>query len=251
MTDTIKQEYDTQAANYTSKNIPLLQLDDELLISALGDATGDTVLDLAGGSGLKARIAIDAGAVAVDVVDISRDMMQEGQKEEKALDRDVIRWFEADISKPLGHLPLQPQYDIVMAHWPFDHADSMETLEGMLRNTVAYLKPGGRFFGSRVRDPYAPAVQSGELGVVYKDHEEFPGGVRYRWDILGSFSAGIEAASMNATLSGATEIYGGFGLVNVQIESYENTATVRENPQLWESFLQQPAVELVKATKKL
>ncbi|GAW25259.1 putative protein (sam-dependent methyltransferases) protein [Rosellinia necatrix] len=56
---------------------------------------------------------------------------------------------------------------------------------------------------------------------------------------------------MELTYSGSTEIYERHGLVDVQIEPYENAPIVKENPELWESFLQQPGAALVKATKKL
>ncbi|KAI0459356.1 S-adenosyl-L-methionine-dependent methyltransferase [Xylaria acuta] len=251
MANTVKKEYGAEAVNYDnfwSEGSPLVRLDTELFISALGRVPGAVILDLAGGSGIKARHALDAGASAVDVVDISQEMMHTGQKIEADLERDVIRWFEADISKPLNHLPLHPQYDIVMAHWPFDHADSMAVLEGMFQNVAKYLKPGGRFFGVRCCDPRAPAMGTGEVGVIFKDFEEIPGGVKYRY-AFNSFGSEIEATSMEATYSGSTEIYEKHGLVDVQIEPYENALTVQENPKLWESFLQQPGVAMVKATK--
>ncbi|KAI1736741.1 S-adenosyl-L-methionine-dependent methyltransferase [Xylaria scruposa] len=251
MADTVKKEYDSEAVNYDtfwSENSPLVRLDSELFISALGKVPGAVVLDLAGGSGIKARFALDAGASAVDIVDISREMMQEGQKVEAKLNRDSIRWFEADISKPLDHLPLHPHYDIVMAHWPLDHADNMAVLEGMFQNITKYLKPGGRFYGVRCCDPRAPAMGTGDVGVIFRDFEEIPGGLKFRY-AFSSAPDGIEAASMEATYSGSTEIYEKFGLVDVQIEPYENARTVQENPKLWESFLQQPGVAMVKATK--
>ncbi|KAI1126984.1 S-adenosyl-L-methionine-dependent methyltransferase [Nemania abortiva] len=256
MAEVVKVEYGAEAANYDSfwtTGNAFVRLDSELFISALGtSAAGASILDLAGGSGIKARFAINAGAVAVDIVDLSQAMMREGQKVEEGLNRNVIRWFEADISKPLDHLPLRPQYDIVMAHWPLDHADSMEVLEGMLHNITSYLKPGGRFFGVRCCDPRAPAMVSGELGVVFKDFEEIPGGLKFRYafDSAGSGTA-IEATSMEATYSGSTAIYEKFGLVDVQIEPYENAQVVKENPKMWESFLRQPGLAMVKATKKL
>ncbi|KAI1187137.1 S-adenosyl-L-methionine-dependent methyltransferase [Nemania serpens] len=253
MADVVKSEYGVEATNYEAlwtTDMPFARIDTELFVSALGRVPGAVILDLAGGSGIKARCAIDAGAAAIDIVDISQEMMREGQMNRTSLKRDVIRWFEADISKPLDDLPLRPQYDIVMAHWPFDHAESMAMLEGMFRNVTAYLKPGGRFFSVRCCDPRAPCMATGELGVVFKDFEEIPGGLKFRY-AFNSLSSHIEATSMEATYSGSTEIYEKFGLVDVQIEPYENAKVVIENPKLWASFLQQPGLAMVKATKKL
>ncbi|KAI1289003.1 S-adenosyl-L-methionine-dependent methyltransferase [Xylaria venustula] len=254
MTDTVKNEYNSHAANYDAfwaTDTPLTRLDNELFVSALGQVPGAVILDLAGGTGFKARLALAAGAAAVDVVDVSPEMMREGQRKEASLHRaGAMRWFEADISKPLDHLPLRAQYDIVLANWPFEHAENMEVLEGMFRNIAKYLKPagGGRFLGVRCADPRSPAMVRGDLGVVFKDFEEIPGGLRWRY----AFDAGgseIESASMEATYSGSTEIYERHGLVDVQIEPYENAPVVRENPELFESFLKQPGIALVKARK--
>ncbi|KAI1118720.1 S-adenosyl-L-methionine-dependent methyltransferase [Nemania sp. NC0429] len=197
MADVVKSDYGVAATNYDTlwtTDMPFARIDTELFVSALGRVPGATILDLAGGSGIKARCTIDAGAAAIDIVDISPEMMREGQVKEASLSRDVIRWFEADISKPLDHLPLRPEYDIVMAHWPFDHAESMAALEGMFRNVAAYLKPGGRFFGVRCGDPRAPAMATGELGVVFKDFEEIPGGLKFRY-AFSTVAGGIVATS--------------------------------------------------------
>ncbi|KAI0486176.1 S-adenosyl-L-methionine-dependent methyltransferase [Xylaria cf. heliscus] len=250
MAGTVKSEYDAEAVNYETfwtENSPIVRLDTELFISALGKVPRTIILDLGGGSGIKAGYALDAGAMTVDIVDISQEMINQGQKAELDRGRDLTRWFEADISKPLDHLPLYPQYDIVMAHWSLDHADSMATLEGMFQNIAKYLKPGGRFYGVRCCDPHAPAMGTGDLGVIFKDFKKIPGGLKYRYAF--NSDNGIEAASMEATYSGSTEIYEKHGLVDVQIEPYENARTVQENPKLWESFLKQPGVAMVKATK--
>ncbi|KAF2965108.1 hypothetical protein GQX73_g8441 [Xylaria multiplex] len=250
MANIVQKEYNSEATSYDTyytEESPMARFDLEIFISALGLVPGAVILDLGGGSGIKARLALDAGAAAVDVVDISEGMMREGEATEKKLNRDAIRWFEADISKPLDHLPLHPQYDIVMANWPLDHASNMAMLESMFQNISDYLKAGGRFLGIRTCDPRAPAMTTGELGVVYKDFEEIPGGLKYRYTFGSSIP--IEAASMEATYSGSTEIYEKYGLVDVQIEPYENAQTVRDNPEVWEAFLKQPGVAMVKALK--
>ncbi|KAI0508350.1 S-adenosyl-L-methionine-dependent methyltransferase [Xylaria bambusicola] len=253
MVDVVRKEYDAEATNYDtnlSATLPLIRLDNELFISAIGDATGAVILDLAGGSGVKARFAINAGAAAVDIIDISPGMMREGQNIEATLNRDVMRWFEADISQPLDHLPLKPQYDIVMANWPFDHVENMDVLEGMFRNIEKYLKPGGRFLGARTCNPRVPEMIKGSLGAKYANFEDIPGGVRYRFS-LDSFESDIVASSMEATYSGSTEIYEKFGLVDIQVEPYENAKVVKEHPKLWEAYLQEPGMAMVKATKKI
>lgn len=76
--------------------------------------------------------------------------------------------------------------------------------------------------------------------------EFLTGNVHHRLEMMTDSGFAVEA-----TYSGSTEIYEKFGLVDVQIEPYENAKVVIENPKLWASFLQQPGLAMVKATKKL
>ncbi|KAI1811929.1 S-adenosyl-L-methionine-dependent methyltransferase [Poronia punctata] len=254
-TDRLRSEYSEQAVDYHEfyDNPPLAsRLETELFAAAIDHPTtkGAVILDLGGGAGMKARIALDAGAAAVDVVDFSAEMMRGGQESEAALGRNAIRWFEADVSRPLAHLPLRPQYDIVMANWLFDHCSSPEMLAGLWSNIGAYLRPGGRFLTLRVGNPRAPSLLTGELGYLYRDFEEIPGGLKYRF-VFPSPPVDIEVYSMEAMYSGSTEMYEKYGLADVRNEPFENAKVVRENPELLKSFLKDPAFFLAFATKKL
>ncbi|KAI1336492.1 hypothetical protein F5Y15DRAFT_418801 [Xylariaceae sp. FL0016] len=86
--DQVKQDYDANAAQYADYHTsPLGTLEKQLICTALGDCTGSTVLDLGGGAGFHARHALDAGATAVDVVDLSPEMLRRGQAIEDARGR--------------------------------------------------------------------------------------------------------------------------------------------------------------------
>ncbi|KAI0396291.1 S-adenosyl-L-methionine-dependent methyltransferase [Xylariaceae sp. FL0594] len=249
-----KSDYAAKAVEYQAfydKQSLMSRIDEDLFGAAVSDPTtqGAVILDLGGGAGLKARMALDAGAAAVDVVDYSPEMMREGQEIEKGLGRDSIRWFEADVSQPLSHLPLHPQYDILMANWVFDHASSMEMLEGMFRNVASYLRPGGRLLCTRAGNPRAPCLLTGELGVVYKDHEEIPGGLRYRF-VFTALGIDFEGSSMEVMYSGSTEMFEKHGLIDIKNEPFENAEVVKENPELFKSFFEDPAFVILKATKR-
>jgi hypothetical protein len=77
-------------------------------------------------------------------------MLEVGIEIEQKLGREgKIRWFEADASKAMHHLPLMPEgYDIVMCNWLFDHAETDEasTLEHKIwletHTTVADMSTG-------------------------------------------------------------------------------------------------------------
>ncbi|ROV95972.1 hypothetical protein VMCG_07973 [Cytospora schulzeri] len=257
-----KDQHEAQASSYGRfEPTPFGILEHQLHESALGDCTDLTVLDLGGGQGLRARQAVDHGAKAVDVVDLSPEMMHMGQKIEESLGRGnkVLRWFEADVSKPeeLARVPLrfkEEGYDMVMSNWLFDHAGDMAMLDGMLRSIVAYLKPGGRFIGTRAfNTPRAPAMTSSKYGATFKDFEEIPGGLAYRYVLHMDPPVQYDAASMEATYNPAKmdELHAKYGLEDTQIEPYGNASWIRSDPDYWKLFLDQPSIAIVKARKKL
>lgn len=139
---------------------------------------------------------------------------------------------------------------MVIVGWTFDHATSMEMLEGMWRNIARYLKPGGRFIYVRSGDPQAPSLVSGELGVVFKDFEKIPGGLKYRYS-FNSTSVDVEGTAMETMYSGSTEMHEKYGFVDFKVQPYEETEVVKENPELWKSFLERPGMAVVTATKKV
>ena len=247
----IKDLYDNSASTYNSyvTDLPQGILETQLIASALGDCSGQTVLDLGGGTGARARQAVDAGAISVDVVDITPGMLRAGQAVETSLGRNKINWYEADASRPLDHLPLQ-QYDVVMVNWLFDHAANLESLEGMWQNTTKYLKPRGRFIGVRSGNPRAAAYQSGKYGVIYKNLEPFPHGVKLHCTILTNPPLDFEATLMDVVYTGSTEMHTKYGLEDVQLEPFENAEAVRNNPDFWALYLEQPPMVVVKARKR-
>ena len=248
------KDYDTSAVSYNDySSLPSGQLESQLIKLALGDCTGLTILDLGGGTGLHAREAMDLGADTVDIVDVSSGMLRVGQESENSLGRkNAIRFFEADVSKSLSHLPLHENgYDIVMANWIFSFADTMEVLEGMFHNIVSHLKPGGRFIGVRDADPWSPALKSNKYGGSCSWIKEIPGGVKYLCVIHCTPPIEFEGASLEIIYSGSTEMYERFGLTNVAIVPYASAEVIQNNPEFWQLFLERPNLAVVQAVKKL
>ncbi|XXG95440.1 hypothetical protein Hte_001702 [Hypoxylon texense] len=250
-----KRTWSDVAATYNDYGLlPLGRLESQLIEQALGDCTGLSILDLGGGTGLHAREAINLGASRVDIVDISGEMLKIGQQEtEKSLSpeaKDKIRFFEADVSKPLDHLALpRGGYDVVMGNWIFSSAGSMEVLEGIFRNIAAYLKPGGRFVGVRDADPWSPALVE-KYGATYEWVKRIPGGVRYRCTLHCTPPIEFESACLETIYSGSTELHEKFGLADVRNVPYEKARVVQEDGPFWEFFLEHPHLAVVHAVKK-
>ncbi|GAB1310583.1 S-adenosyl-L-methionine-dependent methyltransferase [Madurella fahalii] len=256
-----KREYDALAEGYNDfSQTPIGLLESQLIKMALGDLTGLTVLDLGGGSGLHAREAIDLGAVSVDIVDISPGMMKVAQDIEKSLGRNVMRFFEGDAAKPLSHLPLREEgYDVVMANWVFNFAESIEVLEAMFRNVTTYLKRGGRFVGVRdaninVDSAALPSTGiNGKYGARLLWVKPLPGGERgYKYFVRldSHVPVEFEGSSLEILNSGSPEVYEKAGLSDIEIVPYESAEVVRKDPEFWKEFLELPYMAVVKATKK-
>lgn len=252
-----KTQYNAVATSYNSvTDLPTSKLEAQLIRTALGDCTGLHVLDLGGGSGLHARRALDeAHAESVDAVDISREMMRVGEEIERQAAREgKIRWFEADLSRPVGEQIKdrglrEEGYDVVMANWLFDHATSVEDLRGMWGNVVRYLKPGGRFLGVRVQSIRADYMKDGKYGATFEAVEKIPGGLKYQCSLLTDPPFSFEATSMESTYSLVDDIPKELGLVEFKVVPPEDMEIVKADLEFWEDFLQDPNMAVVTATK--
>jgi len=250
-----KTQYEGFAVKYDSvEDLPCAQLEAQLVQAALGNCTGIKVLDLGGGSGLHARKAVNAGAAMVDVVDISPAMMQIGQDIETKLGREgIIRWHEADVSKPLNEQDisiLQPgQYDMVLANWVFDHATSLENLKGMWHNIAVYVRPGGKFLGVRVANPRAECVQVGKYGVRFENVQQIPDGMRYQVACLTKPPFAFEGTSMEASYTLNDDIPRQHGFVDIRVLPSEDMEIVKSDTEFWKMYLEDPNFVLVTARK--
>ncbi|KAI1456636.1 methyltransferase-like protein [Annulohypoxylon moriforme] len=252
MESQLVKEYDTQGGRYSdyATQFPFAKIETELFQTVLGDCKGQTVLDLGGGSGLKAREAVDAGAVAVDVVDVSVSMMESGKEVEKSLGREsVINWHVGDVARDLSGLPLRPSYDLVIVGWTFDHAHDLTEYEGMWRNAAAYLKPGGRIVSVRAGDPQG-APWDGRYGVLTSAFEKTTDGFHYRYSFLLDPPLEFEASSVNVSIKGDVELPKKYGFTDFSSAAPEDSAVVKADPEFWKPFVDNPAFVVFQARKR-
>ncbi|RDA94053.1 hypothetical protein CP533_5327 [Ophiocordyceps camponoti-saundersi (nom. inval.)] len=250
------KQYDIIGDDYIRNSdvtTPHAKLVSELVGKALGNCNGLTVLDLGGGDGLHARRALDAGAEYVDVVDISKLMIDIGKRRARAGEGDRIRWFVADATKPLlGQCDISPpdgKYDIVMGNWLLDSAvKSEEDYEPMWRNIVSHLKPGGKFLGVRTRYPgiYGRAGRV-KYGVTWADIKEVPGGWRYRVLIHVDPPFTLEATTMRDSATMVNEVPRRLGLIDFEEVAIEETEIYKSDPEFWKEMREEPMLAVVVA----
>ncbi|PVH95163.1 S-adenosyl-L-methionine-dependent methyltransferase [Periconia macrospinosa] len=260
----LQKDYDEQASMYNVlMKWPFGIFENQIFASAVqsGDmCKGASILDLGGGTGLRARQTLAAGATRVDVVDISDEMMAVGKKDAEALlgteGSKRLRWFHGDASKQLfgegGVLGLTPPYDVVLANWVFDHVDDPAVLEAMWRNISAAVRPGGWFVGVRACDPRCDAMISGKYGPTCQDFSEFPDGLYYSSTIpgVGIPDVHLKNASLKVSYSGSTEMHELHGFYDVQIEPCDHLDIVKADPEFWQSWKDAPGFVVVKARKR-
>ncbi|KAI0018735.1 methyltransferase-like protein [Xylariomycetidae sp. FL0641] len=207
------------------------------------------VVDLGGGTGLKTRLALDAGAAAVDVVDLSASMLRAGRAALGGGGDGRVRWLVGDAAAAAGGAR---KYDLALAGWIFDHAYTPAQLDAMWANLARLLRPGGRLIGVRCNDPRSASAAEGKYGARFTDHEPMPGGLKYRYLLTpGGGHPAVEcaASSLEASYAGAAEVAARHGFAEVRVLPCADAEVVRRDPAFWEGFVREPFFAVFTATR--
>jgi ubiquinone/menaquinone biosynthesis C-methylase UbiE len=135
-------DYDNIAKQYReSKKLPFRQHAEWYSYrKMLDDVAGKSVLDLACGEGFYSRRIKKNGAKQVIGVDLSEKMIELARKRE-AQDQLGISYTVGDITE-LGKIG---NFDLVVASYLLNYAQTKEHLLDMCRTIFTNLKPGGCF----------------------------------------------------------------------------------------------------------
>lgn len=136
------QHYDNISQEYKkSKELPVRQhIEKFTYFNMLGDLTGKSILDLACGEGFYTRKFKQKGASLVVGVDISEKMVELARQEEAKQQLD-IEYIVGDVLE-LGKIG---SFDLVVASYLLNYAQTKEQLLKMCGNIFTNLKRGGRF----------------------------------------------------------------------------------------------------------
>ncbi len=133
--DTIAQQY----KNYHESPC-CLYIDAYTYFHLLGELAEKSILDLGCGEGFYTRKFKQKGAARVVGVDISEKMIELARQQE-AREKLGIEYIVRDVCK-LGKID---SFDLVVASFLLNHAQTKEQLLQMCQTIYANLKPGGRF----------------------------------------------------------------------------------------------------------
>ena len=134
--------YDTIAQQYQqSKKLPYrLHIEAYTYFNLLGELAGKSILDLGCGEGFYTRQFIEKGAARVVGVDISPKMIELARQQE-AREPLGIEYIVCDVLE-LGKID---SFDLVVASYLLNYAQTKEQLLKMCQSIFANLKPGDRF----------------------------------------------------------------------------------------------------------
>ncbi|MEZ4435100.1 MAG: methyltransferase domain-containing protein [bacterium] len=110
------------------------------LLAALGDLRGQTVLDLACGTGAYSRMFAEAGAEKVVGVDISNEMLEYARAAEAARPLG-IEYHHSDVAE----LPDLGTFDLVAAVYLLHYSPTEAHIAKVCDRIAAHIRPGGRF----------------------------------------------------------------------------------------------------------
>jgi toxoflavin synthase len=241
--------YDEIAEEYQrAKQQPWrLHLEHFTLFKLLGDLQGKSVLDLACGEGFYSRFLKRRGAARVVGVDISEGMIELARREE-AKTTLGIDYRVHDVRT----LALDETFDVVVAAYLLNYAQTGEELLTMCTAITRHLKPGCRFVtvnnNPRQSEEYFPTTRA------YGFIKRAEGPVREGTPVDYVFFLGEESfAITNYHLSVATheQALKAAGFRQVTWHDPELSPEVEGNAerQYWSAFLAHPPVVFLDCVK--
>jgi len=148
-------DYDKIASQYKlSKTLPFRQYIEWFSYQKmLGDVAGKSILDLACGEGFYSRKIMQAGARKVVGVDISASMIELAVERENT-DSLGIAYHVGDVME----LGKTGSFDLVVASYLLNYAQTKQQLLKMCQTVAANLKSGGRFVSINNNPDQSPAT---------------------------------------------------------------------------------------------
>lgn len=175
--------YDDIVFDYAAikSNLFKVRCEEPTFWGALGDVSGQKVLDLACGSGHYSRAIRARGAAEVTGVDVSPEMVAAAVAEEEAAPAGIV--FAVGSADSYEHP--SGAVDVVTAQYLLPYARTLAALEGMCAAVFRSLRPGGRFVSvtSTFFEGFRP--ESRELGYALDWEGALEDGIEVQLTLFG------------------------------------------------------------------
>ncbi|WAJ36259.1 class I SAM-dependent methyltransferase [Pseudomonas sp. GOM7] len=150
------------------------------LMHMAGDVKGQSVLDLACGYGFFGRELLRKGASRVVGVDISEKMIDLA-REESRKNGDTIEFHVRNVC----NMESFGKFDMVMAAWLFNYAESLDDMKKMFKAVANNLKPSGRLVAYTVEPDFQLAKGNfTNYGVNVLTEEPWAEGFRHQAEFV-------------------------------------------------------------------
>lgn len=248
-------DYDEIGSEYLlTKELPWKRFSESYtFFNAVGPVRGLRLIDVACGEGFYSRQFRDAGAEVVGV-DLSQEMIRIA-REREAREPKGIRFEVGDAADLAGVVERAGlgMFDVAVAQWLLDYADSRESLRRMCRSLARVVRPGGRFvhLGGCFESLFDHPESFAPYGVQLEVLESCGDGSRCRWTVKrGSESVSAEntmwtPATINAELEAA-----GFGEIGWPPAEISPRGLAEMGAEYWSGFLEHPYHAVTRATRR-
>jgi ubiquinone/menaquinone biosynthesis C-methylase UbiE len=238
-------DYDLIAEQYKrSKQSPWrTYIEKYTLLELLGDVRGRSILDLACGEGYYSRIFKSLGARRVVGVDLSTKMIG------LALASERESGVEYVVGDAITYQPDEP-FDIVVAAYLLNYADTQEKLLAMCRAVSRSLRPRGRFVTVNNNPAQAPHrfAATRKYGFVKSASEQLRAGTPITYTVFqegGSFTFDNYYLSLDTH----DQALAAAGLRDVEWIMPRLSPQWKDDPAFWDDFFDDPSVIFLQCRK--
>jgi len=246
---TMATNYDEIAAEYKrAKQQPWrLQVEHFTLFKLLGDLSGKNVIDLACGEGFFTRSIKRAGAARVLGVDISQGMIDLARREE--VNNPLgIEYVVQDVTR----LNLGETFDVVVAAYLLNYAQSSAQLLEMCRAIARHLKPGCWFVtvNNNPNHETEDFMSTRKYGFIKQAHGPLVDGAPVDYIIFlddGSFT--ITNYHLSVKTHEAAFMDAGFRQVRWHAPELSTQIAQTAERDEWSEFLDRPPVIFIECMK--
>jgi toxoflavin synthase len=248
-------DYDDLGAQYLlTKSLPWKRFAERYtFFKAVGPVRGRRLVDVACGDGFYSRQFRDAGAEVV-AIDVSEEMIRLA-KEQEARSPKGIRYEvgdATDLQRFVDRTGLD-RFDVAVAEWLLDYADTLAMLRGMCRSLARVVRPGGRFvhlggcFDSLINHPENFPRYGIDLEVLASCGD----GSRCRWTVRRD-GRSVSAENTMWTPATITAELEAAGFADVQWPEAEigPEGLAEMGDAYWTDYLQHPYHAVTSATRR-